>query len=76
MPIYEYFCPVCKTKFELLRPLSAVDDDAACPDCKTPSSRTLSKFACYTKDSGGSSSSVGGSSCSGCSATNCSSCGH
>ncbi|HAS28332.1 MAG TPA: zinc ribbon domain-containing protein [Dehalococcoidia bacterium] len=75
MPIYEYFCPVCKSKFELLRLMSEIDVTAVCPVCNTPSSRTLSKFACYVKDAGGSSSSVGGSSCSGCSATDCGSCG-
>ena len=76
MPIYEYFCPECKSKFELLRRISEVDADAECPVCKTSSGRILSKFACYKKDSGGISSSVGGSGCSGCSATNCGSCGH
>jgi putative FmdB family regulatory protein len=76
MPIYEYFCPECKSKFELLRLMNEANADAACPACKTPSSKTLSKFACYTKDAAGSGTAVGGSSCSGCSAANCGSCGH
>ncbi len=75
MPIYEYFCPKCKSRFELLRSMSEANMEVLCPVCNTPSNRALSRFACYTKDSSGSDSPVGGSGCSGCNASNCGSCG-
>ncbi|MFA5629339.1 MAG: FmdB family zinc ribbon protein [Dehalococcoidales bacterium] len=75
MPIYEYFCPLCKSKFELLRSVDQANADANCPQCQTPSSKVLSQFACYTKDSSGSGSTVGGRSCSACTSTDCGSCG-
>lgn len=31
MPLYEYYCPTCDSKFEALRPLGRRDDPAACP---------------------------------------------
>ena len=34
MPIYEYICPDCKTKFELMRPISRCAEPAECPKCK------------------------------------------
>ncbi|NJK78845.1 MAG: hypothetical protein HC914_02610 [Chloroflexaceae bacterium] len=30
MPMYEYQCEQCNTRFELLRPLSQADADIAC----------------------------------------------
>ncbi|MBN1375213.1 MAG: zinc ribbon domain-containing protein [Dehalococcoidia bacterium] len=78
MPIYEYACPHCHHKFELLRPISQSEADLECPKCKTPSKRSISKFVSRSKDDMSflnhmpASSS---SSCSGCSSTNCSSCG-
>ncbi len=35
MPMYEYVCLKCKTRFELLRQLSERDEPAECPECKT-----------------------------------------
>jgi putative FmdB family regulatory protein len=34
MPIYEYLCPDCELKFELLRPLSRAGEGASCPVCQ------------------------------------------
>lgn len=31
MPIYEYFCNTCSSRFEMLRPMSRVHEDATCP---------------------------------------------
>lgn len=79
MPIYEYNCPKCKTRFEQLRPISKATEDADCPKCSSASSRVLSRFVSRAKDdlsmlshmpSGG-----GGGSCGSCSSSNCSSCG-
>jgi len=75
VPIYEYVCPKCELKFELLRPMSQRDEAVSCPNCKGKAKRVPSSFACFSKDDGGSASSVGGSSCSGCSSTDCSTCG-
>ncbi len=35
MPIYEYRCKKCSHVFELMRRLSARDDKAPCPECKS-----------------------------------------
>ena len=45
MPIYEYRCPSCESKFEMRRGMSQADDPAACPSCqRTESKRCLSTF--------------------------------
>jgi len=76
MPIYEYVCPSCDTKFELLRPFSRAGEDASCPKCKSAAKRVLSVFACFAKDSEGVSTSLGSSSsCGTCSAASCFGCG-
>jgi putative FmdB family regulatory protein len=70
MPIYEYVCPECKTKFELMRPISKSSEPADCPECKHTAERAISKFVCrassefsLTAPLGGGG---GGSGCSGC----------
>ena len=74
MPIYEYVCPHCEVKFEMLRPFSQAKEPAPCPECKEIAERVLSVFASFSKDEGGLTSPVGGSSCSTCSSGNCSTC--
>ena len=76
MPVYEYYCPQCECKFELLRPISRADDGAACTCCNRPAKRIFSRFASFSKGSGGETSPIAGagSSCSGCSAASCSTC--
>ncbi len=75
MPIYEYLCPSCELKFELLRPLSQAGEAASCPCCHKSAERILSKFACFSTSDSGLTSPVGGSSCSSCGATSCDTCG-
>lgn len=75
MPIYEYVCPQCNARFELLRPASRSNDSASCPRCATAAGRTLSTFCAVSKDGEGAVSTVGGSSCNGCSGLSCSTCG-
>jgi putative FmdB family regulatory protein len=53
MPVYEYYCRPCNSKFELLRPLSAVDAPADCPSGHTNATRTLSTFVALRGDRGG-----------------------
>lgn len=33
MALYEYKCPECDDRFDLMRPMSAADDPAPCPEC-------------------------------------------
>jgi len=75
MPIYEYFCPACKSRFTLLRPLSQSSEAASCPRCQSKAERVFSSFACSSKSAEGVSTPLGGSSpCSSCSAASCDSC--
>lgn len=75
MPIYEYRCARCNSKFELLRSLSQASQGAECPCCHSPAERVLSTFRALTKDGSGQTSSVGGSSCASCGSASCTSCG-
>ena len=45
MPLYEYYCTKCATKYELLRSMSRSDDPATCPNGHKGGARTLSMFA-------------------------------
>lgn len=77
MPIYEYFCPKCESKFELLRSISQLNEGALCPDCQEQAERLLSGFTCRTRSATGAVASMagGGSACGSCASTSCSSCG-
>ena len=33
MPVYEYFCSDCRTKFDALRPMAEADKAIACEEC-------------------------------------------
>ena len=53
MPLYEYYCPPCGSRFEMLRPMSQMDDVATCPSGHTTNNRVLSVFAPFVKAGGG-----------------------
>lgn len=72
MPIYEYVCADCETRFEELRPLVSMDDPADCPQGHAGARRVLSTFAAVTKDSFSESSAIGGG-CGAC-AGGCANC--
>ena len=76
MPIYEYICSECDSRFEQLRPLSQSNKEADCPNCHRPARRKMSVFACFSTTAGGVPKTVAGTggSCSGCSSGNCSTC--
>ena len=78
MPIYEYICPHCEIKFELMRPFSKADAPAECPECHgQDTKRAISRFAAHIKGANGSSTSVaGGGGCAGCASHSCASCKH
>ncbi|MFW0858591.1 MAG: FmdB family zinc ribbon protein [Dehalococcoidia bacterium] len=75
MPIYEYCCPNCGGKFDLLRPFSQVDEAALCPECNHEARRLISSFVSFARDAGGVSTPIGGvSSCGTCSSSTCATC--
>ena len=66
MPLYEYVCEYCETRFEELRPVSRMDEPAKCAEGHR-ARRVLSTFAALSKDSFGESEPVGGGGgCGGC----------
>ena len=75
MPIYEYYCAHCDTKFELLRAVSKANEGASCVHCHKEARRIPSRFSSLAKDVSGVTSPIGGNSCSGCSSSTCSTCG-
>jgi len=75
MPIYEYVCTNCESKFELLRPLSKATEAADCPGCHEMAERILSTFACFSTSESGVTSMLGGNSCASCGAASCDTCG-
>ncbi len=50
MPLYEYVCNDCETRFEALRPARRMDDQADCPRGHVSAHRVLSTFATMTRD--------------------------
>ncbi len=48
MPIYEYRCTKCGTKFELMRPFSEADKATVCLKCGSEAQKLVSGFACKT----------------------------
>ena len=66
MPLYEFVCDRCATKFEVLRPVSRMDEPAPCPKGHGTSQRVISRFAALTRDEFGESESVTGGGCGGC----------
>jgi putative FmdB family regulatory protein len=78
VPIYEYNCGNCSTKFEKRRAMSQADSEIACPQCSdTHTRRSLSLFAAFSKSSNGGSQAVsGGGGCGHCGSHSCGSCKH
>jgi putative FmdB family regulatory protein len=79
MPIYEYYCTNCETRFEVLRPMSQSSSPSICPRCANPHARrAISVFAAIGKETGGGSRLVAGSNggCASCSGGHCATCGH
>ncbi len=75
MPVYEYRCSGCGSKFEKLQSISAANGGVPCPKCGADSRRLLSVFAAFRKAEGGQVASIGGG-CAGCAGGSCASCGH
>ena len=45
MPIYEYYCANCDAEFDLMRPVSQLDEPAPCAACGQAGQRLLSNFS-------------------------------
>lgn len=66
MPLYEYFCVDCRTKFDALRPMAEADAEIACEECGgVHTSRVLSVFAVKMGDGAALAPSGGGCGCGG-----------
>jgi len=76
MPLYEYVCSDCKTKFEIRRAMSLIDDPAECPQCHHDhTARQISRVAAFGRDESGATSAVsGGGGCGSCGGGSCGSC--
>jgi putative FmdB family regulatory protein len=46
MPMYEYHCKQCGTKFEILRGITATDKDIKCPKCGAAKPEKLFSITC------------------------------
>ena len=67
MPLYEYYCRTCASKFEKLQPMRAATAPAACPEGHAGAERTISVFASFNRgdESGIDMMSAGDSGCCG-----------
>jgi len=53
MPMYEYECQACGTRFELLQKLGATNEGVTCPKCgAAENERVASSFASGGRGSG------------------------
>ena len=77
MPLYEYCCDDCQSKFEVLRSYSQADEPVPCLECSgSHTRRAISLFSAVSRggDGGESSRSLTGSGCASCAATSCATC--
>lgn len=76
MPIYEYYCADCGTRFDALRLMKEADQPIPCNGCKSQhTSRVISVF--YAQSGGRAvAGTASASGCAGCSGGTCASCGH
>ncbi len=75
MPLYEYVCLDCGTRFDVLRAIKEADSPISCKKCE--SERTSRKLSLFNAQSSGrvvAGSNGGG--CAGCGGGSCASCGH
>lgn len=54
MPMYEYGCLACNSRFDRLRRMDQTDADVVCPRCHSEQvQRRLSTFAAHSRDAAG-----------------------
>ena len=49
MAVYEYRCPKCRKKFELMRPMSEAEKPAKCPKCGPKAQKLMSGLGSKTE---------------------------
>jgi len=79
MPLYEYQCVNCSSRFEALRAMGESDKPLACPDCgNSKGRRVMSTFATVNNGGGDTRQVASGRSggCGGCAGGHCASCSH
>ena len=47
MPVYEYYCTPCETKFDLFRAMAQRNEPAACPKCGGAGERQMERAFGY-----------------------------
>jgi putative FmdB family regulatory protein len=73
MPIYEYTCDKCGSRFEVLRPIKEADTPIPCNACDSNRThRAISVF--YAQSNNRIIAGGNGGGCAGCSSGSCSSC--
>ena len=74
MPLYEYYCSHCHTKFDALRPMSKADAPIKCEHCESKrTARVLSVFFASSSSGG---KPLEGTAGGGCACGGACSCGH
>jgi putative FmdB family regulatory protein len=74
MPLYEYECSDCDTRFDALRGMSEADDPIRCPQCESERTHRVISLFSAVGDQGVIAGE--GSSCGSCSpSASCASCG-
>jgi putative FmdB family regulatory protein len=74
MPIYEYLCQDCDTRFEVVRAIKDADAPMMCNVCE--SRNTKRAISVFFASSGGKALAGSGGGCGNCSGGSCSGCGH
>ena len=75
MPIYEYECGSCDTRFDVLVSRSKAKARPACEECgSSDTERVMSGF--FGRSGSGENAGSIGSACSGCTADSCGGCAH
>ena len=72
MPIYEYTCADCGTKFEVVRLIKDADKPTTCQQCK--GEHTARNISVFFAQSGGKVVAGTSSGCAGCAGGSCASC--
>lgn len=70
MPLFEYYCPKCKERFEILCKASEKPASPPCPSCNN--NKTQSVLACFAVQ--GTEKGAGTTGCGSCQGGSCSTC--
>jgi putative FmdB family regulatory protein len=72
MPVYEYYCSTCRTRFEELVRVAGKGERATCPSCERADvPRVLSTFATVRGGSDGAELATAAGGCGGCGPSGC-----